>query len=56
MCDNLTKKHPNKKDKDLNYFQTSSKQFAIRSSIEGMINKITAKNDDGLVAPPIFLF
>ena len=50
MCDHLTKKHPNKKDKDLKYFQTLSKQFANRSSIDGMINKITTKNDDGLVA------
>ncbi|KAI6650135.1 SCAN domain-containing protein 3-like [Oopsacas minuta] len=50
MCGHLTKKHPDKKDKDLKYFQTLSKQFANRSSIDGMINKITTKNDDGLVA------
>ena len=50
MCDHLTKKHPDKKDKDLKYFQTLSKQFANRSSIDGMINKIATKNDDGLVA------
>ena len=50
MCGHLTKKHPDKKDKDLKYFRTLSKQFANGSSIDGMINKITTKNDDGLVA------
>ena len=50
MCGHLTKKHPDKKDKDLKYFRTLSKQFANGSSIDGIINKITTKNDDGLVA------
>ncbi|KAI6648347.1 SCAN domain-containing protein 3-like [Oopsacas minuta] len=50
MCGHLTKKYPDKKVKDLKYFPILSKQFANRGSIDGMINKITTKNDDGLVA------
>ena len=50
MCEHLTKKHPDKKDKDLNYFQAVQKQFGKRSSIDGMFNKVQNKNADGLIA------
>ena len=50
ICDNLTKKHPDKKDKELNFFQDLRKQFANRNSIDIMFNKVVTKNDDGLVA------
>ena len=50
MCDHLTKKHPDKKDKELNFFQDLRKQFANRNSMDRMFNKVVTKNDDGLVA------
>ena len=56
LCEHLTKKLPDKKDKDLNYFQALRKQFANRSSIDGMFNKAFNKMSMALLHLTIFLF
>ena len=49
ICEHLAKKHPDKKDKDISYFQALRRQFANPSSIDGFLHKVLIKNDDGLV-------
>ena len=48
--DNLRRCHPDKKDRDLKYFQTLKEKLQKRPTLDKMLASTSQRNDDGLRA------